>query len=160
MLFFRPVQEIDLKQICTFPQDERELFFMFPKAHFPLTGKQLQDSISMRIDSTVAVYDNTVVGFANFYEWKNEKCSIGNVVIDPSHRGKGIGKKLIVEMIRLAKEHHQANQICVSCFHENLEGLILYPKLGFVPHATEIRKDHAGNTKVLIHFSLDLKQGA
>ena len=33
----RNVQENDLKTICNFPQDEQELYFMFPKADYPLT---------------------------------------------------------------------------------------------------------------------------
>ncbi|VVP19672.1 hypothetical protein PS900_03788 [Pseudomonas fluorescens] len=49
----RPVKASDVKMICGFPQNAQELFFMFPKAHFPLTETQLITAISQRFDSTV-----------------------------------------------------------------------------------------------------------
>ncbi|RON16813.1 hypothetical protein BK662_09895 [Pseudomonas frederiksbergensis] len=39
--------------ICGFPQNAQELFFMFPKAHFPLTETQLITAISQRFDVSV-----------------------------------------------------------------------------------------------------------
>ncbi len=33
----RPVTADDVNTLCSFPQGEQELFFMFPKANFPLT---------------------------------------------------------------------------------------------------------------------------
>lgn len=33
----QPLEEGDAEAVCGFPQNENELFFMFPKAEFPLT---------------------------------------------------------------------------------------------------------------------------
>ena len=38
LLTHRPVSAEDVLTICDFPQTPQELFFMFPKAQYPLTG--------------------------------------------------------------------------------------------------------------------------
>lgn len=154
-LTHRPVTENDIQLICGFPQNEDELFFLFPKAEFPLTPSQLQDAIAQRSDSTVVELDGVVVGFANFYRWEvGGCCSIGNVIVSPAARGRGVGRYLIERMVALAFSKHQAAEVTVSCFNQNVAGLLLYPKLGFKPFAVEERKDRRGNRVALIHLRL------
>lgn len=42
----------DLSLICPFPQNEVELYFIYPKATFPLTFGQLKYNFDNRSDST------------------------------------------------------------------------------------------------------------
>ena len=134
MLTYRPVQVDDIRCICQFPQSEQELYFLFPKASYPLTVEQLQNAIDQRYDSTVVLKDNCVVGFANFYicepEWK---CAIGNVIIAPEARGHGVGQYLIETMVQIAWAKYKAKEVQISCFNQNVAGLLLYQKLGFRP---------------------------
>lgn len=154
-LTHRPVDEKDIPIICGFPQSEDELFFMFPAATFPLTPSQLQEAIARRADSTVVQQDGEVVAFANFYRWEaGGCCAIGNVVVSPSARGRGVARYLIEQMISLAFSKHQAAEVTVSCFNQNVGGLLLYSKLGFQPYAIEERQDKKGNRVALIHMRL------
>lgn len=154
-LTHRPVADKDIQVICGFSQSEDELFFLFPKAAFPLTPSQLQDAIALRSDSTVAELDGKVVAFANFYRWEaGGCCSIGNVIVSPAARGRGVGRYLIEQMIGFAFSKHQAAEVTVSCFNQNVAGLLLYPKLGFQPYAVEERQDKKGNRVALIHMRL------
>lgn len=154
-LTHRPVSDKDIRLICGFPQSEDELFFLFPKAEFPLSPSQLQDAIAQRSDSTVVELDGEVVAFANFYRWEvGCCCSIGNVIVSPAARGRGVGSYLIKEMTVLAFSKHLANEVTVSCFNQNVAGLLLYPKLGFQPYAIEERKNRKGNQVALIHMRL------
>lgn len=154
-LTHRPVDEKDIQVICSFPQSEDELFFLFPKAAFPLTPSQLQDSIAQRSDSTVVELGGKVAAFANFYRWEaGGSCSIGNVIVSPAARGSGVGTYLIEQMVGLAFSKHQAAEVTVSCFNQNVAGLLLYPKLGFQPYAIEERQDKKGNRLALIHMRL------
>jgi ribosomal protein S18 acetylase RimI-like enzyme len=154
-LTHRPVKEKDIQFICGFPQSEDELFFLYPKATFPLVASQLQDAITQRSDSTVVELGGKVVAFANFYRWETGgNCSIGNVIVSPAIRGRGVGRYLIEQMINLAFSKHQATEVTVSCFNKNVAGLLLYPKLGFQPYAIEERKDKKGNPVALIHMRL------
>ncbi|MHB8179647.1 MAG: GNAT family N-acetyltransferase [Acidithiobacillus ferrivorans] len=99
-LTHRPVDEKDIQIICGFPQSEDELFFLFPKAEFPLSSSQLRDAIAQRSDSTVVELGGEVIAFANFYRWESGgRCSIGNVIVSPAARGRGVGRYLIEQMI-------------------------------------------------------------
>ncbi len=154
-LTYRPVAEKDIQLICGFPQSEDELFFLFPKAIFPLAASQLQDAIAQRSDSTVVELGGEVVAFANLYRWEaGGCCSIGNVIVSPAARGRGVSHYRIENMIGLAFSKHQATEVTVSCFNQNVAGLLLYPKLGFQPYAIEERQDKKGNRVSLIHMRL------
>jgi ribosomal protein S18 acetylase RimI-like enzyme len=96
-----------------------------------------------------------VIAFANFYQWEaGGRCSIGNVIVSPAERGRGVGRYLIEQMISLAFSKHQAAEVTVSCFNQNVAGLLLYPQLGFQPYAIEERQDKKGNRVALIHMRL------
>ena len=154
-LTHRPVAEKDIQVICGFPQSEDELFFLFPKAAFPLAASQMQDAIAQRSDSTVVELGGEIVAFANFYRWEvGGCCSIGNVIVSPAVRGRGVGRYLIEQMIGLAFSKHQAAEVTVSCFNQNVAGLLLYPLLGFQPYAVEERKNKKGDRVALIHMRL------
>lgn len=154
-LTHRPVSENDIQVVCRFPQSEDELFFLFPKAEFPLDASQLRAAIAQRSDSTVVQLGGEVVAFANFYRWEaGGGCSIGNVIVSPAARGHGVGRYLIERMIALAFSKYQAAEVTVSCFNQNIAGLLLYSKLGFLPYAVEERKDKKGNRVALIHMRL------
>lgn len=152
-LTHRPVAEHDLERICDWPQTAEELFFCFPKATFPLTIAQLRTAIEARSDSTVVERDREVLAFANFYRWQTgSSCAIGNVMVAPAARGTGVGNYLMMQMIDLAFVKHQATEVTVSCFNQNLAGLLFYPKLGFEPYAIEARKNHIGHPVALLHM--------
>lgn len=158
MLSCRPVQENDIPQICLFPQSAEELFFLFPRASYPLTSDQLKDAIDQRSDSTVVLWNGAIVGFANFYRWGAGGCSIGNVIVSPASRGFGVGRYLIEGMIDIAFSTHRAAEVAVSCFNHNTAGLLLYSKLGFLPFAVEERQNRSGNRVALIHLRLPRNQ--
>ena len=61
---------------------------------------------------------------------------------------------IVRHMIALAKEKYQADEITAACFSRNTAGLLLYPKLGFVPYAIEERQDWQNRRTAIIqmHF--------
>ena len=98
-LTYRDFTFDDLETVCKLPRNKQELFFMFPKADFPLTINQLKNTIKDRFDSTVVLFNNEVVGFANFYEVRESQyCAIGNVIVSPCFRNRGVGTFLINAM--------------------------------------------------------------
>lgn len=152
-LMFRSAEPIDLALVAAFPQSPEELFFLFPRAIFPLTAAQLAEAVAQRADATVAERDGLVVGFANFHCWESGGvCAIGNVIVNPAARDQGVASGLIGYMVELAFGNHRAAEVRISCFHENLAGLLLYPRLGFAPFAIEERRDWRGQRAALIHL--------
>lgn len=150
-LSYRPIKISDLEKICQLPQNKEELFFMFPKANYPLSVEQLQAVLESRSDSSVILLDNEVAGFANFYEIKeNEYCSIGNVIVSSGSRNQGIGTFLIKTMEQIAVEKYSVIELRLSCFNTNTNGILLYSKLGYVPYKIEERVDKSENQIALI----------
>jgi ribosomal protein S18 acetylase RimI-like enzyme len=150
-LEYREVRDQDIETICRFPQDEKELFFMFPKSLFPLTYEQLKSAIDARFDSTVVLSQDTIAGFANFYEvFEDQYCSIGNVIVNPDFRGMGVGEFLMNAMENIAVNKYRVRELHISCFNQNTAALLLYSKLGYQPHETEKRLDKKSMPVVLI----------
>ncbi|MDE4539154.1 GNAT family N-acetyltransferase [Pseudomonas sp. ITEM 17296] len=152
-LSHRPVQPSDIPAICCFPQGPDELFYMFPKATYPLTPVQLTDAIAQPNGSTVVQGGGMVLGFANFYKAEHGGvCALGNVVVAPAARGHGVASYLVTAMIELAREQFAAREIWVSCFNHNTAGLLLYPQLGFVPFGIEERQAPDGKRVALVQM--------
>jgi ribosomal protein S18 acetylase RimI-like enzyme len=151
----RPVIQSDLAAICAFAPSVAELMFFYPKASHPLTPAQLHAAIAQRSDSTVVDQDGEVLAFANFYRWETGGvCSIGNVIVAPQARNRGVARYLIEQMMAIAFTKHQAREVTVACFNQNVAGLLLYTRLGFSPFAIEERQDPHGQRLALIHLRL------
>lgn len=152
MLRHRSVEESDLQRVCAFPQSAQELFHAYPKAVYPLTALQLKQAIEQRRDSTVVELDGAVVAFANFYRWEDGVCCIGNLLVAPDARSRGVAQHLVETMIELARLRHDAAEVQISCFNSNTAGLLLYTKLGFVPFGLEERTALDGQRVALLHM--------
>lgn len=157
MLSNRPSMLSDLKTLCSFPQNMDELYFFFPKASFPLTIDQLENVISQREHSTSVEYNGLLAGFANFYSWeKHGTCKVGNVIVNPVLRNKGVAQYLMSTMQQKAKKYYQAKTVQVSCFNHNTAGLLLYKKMGFNIFDIEERFDKNDKKVALMHFKINL----
>jgi ribosomal protein S18 acetylase RimI-like enzyme len=152
-LSYRHAETADFDSICHLPQSAEELFFMSPKAEYPLTKGQLELATNSRFDPTVVLLDNEIVGFANFYEKEeNRYCSIGNVVVSSLFRNRGIGTFLIQAMEHIALEKYNVSETHISCFNTNTKGILLYSKLGYTPYIIERRITSQGKLLALIKF--------
>lgn len=155
MFLHRPLEEKDIEVVCGLPQSVDELFYMFPRAICPLTPPQLKDVLDNHSDSTVIEVNDEVVGYANFSRSDfRGRCSLGNVIIAPKARSRGVGRYLIGCMKDLAFDKHEATEMTASCYNHNVPGLLFYPKLGFRPYAVDERRDKHGGRVALIHFRL------
>ena len=147
----RPAEEEDFEVIAHFPQNDEELYYMFPKAVYPLTAEQLIEAKRQRFEATVITCYNEVVGYANFYEAMHGKyCSIGNLIVHPQFRSQGVATYLIASMERLAQEQYHAKEVHISCFDTNTKGLLLYSKLGYKSYDIERRTKYNGEPTALI----------
>ncbi|MGG2395756.1 N-acetyltransferase family protein [Pseudomonas sp. SH1-B] len=128
----RAATAADLSSVVGFPQNVDELFFCYPKAIWPLDVGQLAAAIAERRDSTVVELDDKVAGFANFYQWQHgEFCALGNLMVAPWARSRGVAQYLVQVMETLARERYKVPLMKVSCFNANAGGLLLYSRLGY-----------------------------
>lgn len=77
----------------------------------------------------VAKFENEIIGFAGVID-TIDQLEITNIVVKKSFRGKGIGNKLLVELIKLAKNRNK-NEIILEVNNKNLAAIKLYEKNGF-----------------------------
>ena len=82
----------------------------------------------------VAVENDIVVGWASLSPW-SDRCAYGNtadiaVYIKEDFRGKGIGKKLVEELLKRAPRNGLHTAIAKIC-SENEVSINLFKKLGF-----------------------------
>ena len=153
MLTNRPIQISDAEVISQFPNSEIELFYMFPKASYPLKPQFLIQESASRFYPTVVLHNKAIAGYGNFIQAQSgDFCSMGNIIINPKLRRTGIASYLINTLENIAFNFVDAQCIKVSCFNENTKGLLLYHKLGYLPYETEIRQSHSGNEVILIHM--------
>ena len=95
-----------------------------------------------------AAFDGaTVVGTAGFYILSGPKMSHRGVLwgmyVSPTHRGQGIGRKLIEAVINHARE--RVEQIHLQVVTTNSAAYNLYRSMGFVAYGVEPRAlRHAG----------------
>lgn len=151
-LSFRPVVSEDLPVIAAFPASAEELYYLAPRASYPFTAAQLAELVAQRSDASVVSRAGEVLAFANIYRQEGGACYVGNVVVAPTARGQGAGRCLMEGMARVARERHGAQEVRVSCFNGNLQGLRFYHALGYRPFAMEPREGRSGETVMLIHL--------
>ncbi len=156
-LTYRAVEQRDLETICGFPQNARELFYMFPKAEFPLTVEQLAAAVESRLESTVILKGGEIAGFANMYDVvENRYCSIGNVIINPKFRRQGIGEFVMQVMEGIATGKYNVSELRLVCFNGN-PGILLYSKLGYHPYGIKRWTDKENEPVALIEMKRTIK---
>ncbi len=145
----------DFESIANLIKNKEELFLIYPSGKFPLTPKQVKELYEARKDFTVLTDKNRIIGFANLYDYlENKFVFIGNVVIDKAYRGRGKGKKLIAHMIELAKEKYNLPEVRISVFADNTDALLLYIDLGFELYAKEAKKNYQNDNVLLLHLKM------
>jgi len=133
----------DLNQIVSFAQNIEESFYLF-NLHHQLDLETLKTFYHKRIDNTTFFLNGEIIGFANFYRYKQDHISIiylGNVVVAPAHRTKGYSKMILEVMEHKAKTQHQAIHLRIAVFDENKIAKKLYKNSGFHLINMETRRD-------------------
>lgn len=150
---FREATVEDFEGICGLIESKEELFLVYPSGKYPFTVEQIVELAQVRKELTIATESNEIIGFANLYDYDPGKSVfIGNVVVDKKHRGKGIGKEIILYMQKVAFEKFKLPEIRISVFSENTPAMLLYSGLGFVPYDIEERKDSSCKRVALVHM--------
>ncbi|MCP4119916.1 MAG: GNAT family N-acetyltransferase [Desulfobacteraceae bacterium] len=153
MLDHRTLESSDAKIISKFPQSEEELFYMFPKAEYPLQPEILLKEAGKRFYPTVVISGDRLAGYGNFIHAEHgDSCSIGNVVVNPEIRQKGVASYLVETLLTIAFDQLKVRFVRISCFNANTPGLLLYRKLGFTPVDMEVRLTRNEQRVAVIHM--------
>ncbi len=153
MFNHRALESYDSENISKFPQSEEELFYMFPKAEYPLDPDFLLEEAKGRFYPTVIMFGDTLAGYGNFIHAEHGgSCSIGNVVVNPEIRQMGVASYLVETLLTIAFDTLKVESVKISCFNANTPGLLLYRKLGFTPVDMDVRVSRNEQRVALIHM--------
>lgn len=145
----------DFGPVCDLFHNKEELFLVYPEGKYPLTIKQMQALIKRRLEPTVLLCDGRIAGFGALYGLRPEKSVfIGNIVIDQSIRGKGLGKTIVSHLMDVAFRKYELPVVRISVYSHNVGALLLYGKLGFKPYAVQEKTDQDGERVALLHLRL------
>ena len=105
-----------------------------PDYSYPLTTGQLQKYLDdeKSCSFNVVDLDNNVIGHSEIILQENDLCKIDKLIIgEKSNRGKGIGLKVIDELLRFSFEKLGARQVELNVYDWNIAGIKCYQKAGF-----------------------------
>ena len=117
------------------------------------------ESIAFRLGSgsdesfvLAAFVDDQIAGMAGFFRSPEEKtrhkARVWGVYVKPSHRGKGIGRALMEELLRRARSQPGLEQVTLSVTSAQTAARALYEDLGFQPYGREPEAIKVGETYV------------
>ncbi|WP_422657564.1 GNAT family N-acetyltransferase [Paenibacillus sp. EC2-1] len=160
MYTHRPLLEEDLIKICTWPQSSEELLYVSPRFTYPLTPEQIITMLTNRFEPTVVIEieSGQPVAYANLYdESKSDRhCWLGNVIVSPAHRGKGVAEVLLNTMMFNAKQKYEMKKLLLSCHNTNSRGLAFYDKHRFRPFDLRITKLEDDRRLITIQMEKEL----
>lgn len=145
-------QPEDAAVICTWIQDEKSLYQWSASCFgkFPVSGNDINENYAPRIASKrfipLSAFDdaNHLVGHL-YIRYPDEEddttVRFGFVIIDPTLRGHGNGKKMLQLAMDYAKNTLGASKITLGVFTNNDSARYCYESVGFQPLGeTEIFK--------------------
>jgi|SRR5581483_6711575 len=132
------MEHIVIKRIQRFSpkllEDLNKLLLQLSSSGFQMDKRHIKAVLKNKRTYVICLYDGQrVIGTAtlvDFYQIRNHKGYIENVVIDEQYRGRGLGKKLIGYMIELAKEL-KLDKIELKSEPRRTVANILYREMGF-----------------------------
>lgn len=152
-LTLRPLRPDDAAFIAAFPQSAEELFHMFPAAAWPFTAEQLLAAAAQRRDPVVAELDGRVAGYANYAVFEPAShCAIGNVVVAPDARRRGIARFLVGTLAERAQAEYRIPEVRIGAHAGNPAALLLYAAMGFEPYEVQAVRDWRGQTVPLLYL--------
>jgi len=77
----------------------------------------------------VVEFENAVIGYASLYIVVGE-VQIGNFAVAPGYRQRGVAKKMMFEIIKIAGDH-KCNSIFLEVRESNRPAQVLYESFGF-----------------------------
>ena len=81
-------------------------------------------------------------------------CTIGNLMVDPQLRRRGVARYLVQTMVAMATDQYAARFVKASCFSHNTSAYQLYHSLGFRPDGMSPRRAFDGEMVLLVNMVL------
>jgi len=125
----RPYKSSDFDQIKTWISDKQtHALWCADLMQFPLEKHNFENILKENNDTPLAVLiDGKLAGFFAYLH-KEEKLKF--IILAPSFRGKGYGKKLVASAVKYAF-NNKAKSVQLNVFQNNIKAKNCYLSLGF-----------------------------
>ena len=120
----------------------------------PWTEGMLNDELSAENRTYLVAEDDAIVGFGGVMV-VGEEAHVMNLLVDPSYRSRGIGRRLVVELIEAALAEG-AKHMTLEVRSQNVAARALYSGLGFAP--VGVRPGYYDDDDALILWAHDIDQ--
>ena len=101
----------------------------------------------------IGIAEDSVICYYSFYDICNEG-NINNLAVREDFRGKGVGVKLLEDMLEVAKDR-KLSALTLEVNEKNLAAIHLYKKFGFVIEGKR-KKFYGGKDDALIMWKRDV----
>ncbi|WP_339386495.1 GNAT family N-acetyltransferase [Vibrio caribbeanicus] len=115
--------------------DNEELNFQWggPCFTFPLDLDQLRNHYkNSKVHPFILTVSSQPIGYVELMSESDFRFRICRVYIHDGFRGKGLAKKMLMQVIRLARENYRAKVLSLAVFKDNSVAKHCYQSLGFI----------------------------
>ena len=130
---------------------------------YPITTDQLHaylddsNSISFNVVDTI---QNKTIGHAEIIRTGTGTCKLDKILLgDKANRGKGVGEKLMNELLDYSFRTLEMNEVELNVYDWNIAGIKCYEKVGFVINPSKIQTTILDNLQwTALNMTIDRKK--
>ncbi len=143
MLKLRPYKSTDAKYIVNWIEDEKafRLWCADRFENYPLLPEDFDKLYQNRNDDffgMIAEDEGDIIGHFFIQRLQQDKYKFGLIIVDNTKRGKGYGKRMLLEALNHAKTNLKAKSVTLSVFDTNESAYKCYLNLGFKETGTYV----------------------
>ena len=142
-MHLRKAKVADLKTIIAWIPDELACkIWAGPKVRFPLSIESLSKDIEFSDDNSYClIKSEAIIAFGQVLPKEKDRLHFARIIVDPSKRVMGFGKRLCNELLQIAAQKGY-KKISLNVYRNNTGALKLYKKLGFREIAEKSSKEN------------------
>jgi ribosomal protein S18 acetylase RimI-like enzyme len=142
-MYFRKAKPADLETIISWIPDEPACkIWAGPKVRFPLRIESLSKDIEFSDNNTYClIKSDAIIAFGQLLPKEKGRLHFARIIVDPSKRAMGYGKRLCKELLQIANQKG-CHKISLNVYRNNTSALKLYEDLGFREIAEKSSKEN------------------
>jgi ribosomal protein S18 acetylase RimI-like enzyme len=141
-MYFRKAKLADLETIISWISDESACkIWAGPKVKFPLSIESLSKDIEFSDNNSYClIKSEAITAFGQILTKEKGRLHFARIIVDPSKRAMGYGKRLCNELLQIA-DQKGCHKISLNVYRNNTSALKLYEDLGFREIAEKSSKE-------------------
>jgi len=144
----RKAKKADLKAVISWIPDELTCKrWAGPKVRFPLNIENLSEDIAFSDNNAYCLKSKqSIVAFGQLLVKENGYLHLARIIVDPSKRAMGYGRRLCEELIKVAGRQGY-HKLSLNVYWDNSIALKLYENLGFRENAEKSSEEYCHMVK-------------